>query len=73
MNDDFDNMTYSELLEAAMTSVHLSGKQARRLHRALKRYGDGLDLLVRYPLLPLVVSLTALVVAALVLFSVLPR
>ena len=40
------------------------GKAARELHRKLRRYGDRLPLSMRYPNLPLWISIAAAVSAA---------
>lgn len=70
---EYDSMTYSELLRAVHAAHGVSGKKARRLHRALKRFGDGLPLWDRYPLLPMYISVLAFVVSALALLLLLPR
>lgn len=59
MYNKYENMTRRELLEAAM-SVR-KGKEARKLHHALKKIDpeDGLSFLDRYPNLPLIISIAS--------------
>lgn len=40
-----------------------SGKEARKIHKELKQYGDGLFFLDRYPYFPLWISIISLVVS----------
>lgn len=72
----YDDMTYGELLHAVFATENTSGREARQMHRALKRFGDGLLLRDRYPILslwsrhpswPLYISAFSLVVSVLVL------
>lgn len=46
----YDTLTYSELLEA-VGDIDMTPKEARQAHRALRKYGDGLALHYRYPVL----------------------
>lgn len=43
------------------------GKEARKLHKELKQYGDGLLFLDRYPMLPMIISTAALILSILVI------
>lgn len=53
--------TYRDLLEQLKTAR--TGKECRELHRKLRRFGDGIALMDRYPYLPLAVSIVAFVIS----------
>lgn len=54
-----------EYVRLVMESLKVEpGKAARELHRKLRRYGDRLPLSMRYPNLPLWISLAAAASAA---------
>lgn len=65
MYNKYDNMTRRELWVAAMNVR--KGKEARQLHRALKKFDpkDGLFFLDRYPNLPLIISIASLLLVLL--------
>lgn len=50
---------YDELA-AEVIRKDLSAKEARMLHKALKQYNSGIPLVMRYPNLPLWISIAAL-------------
>lgn len=58
-------LSYEEMLCAIPTVSY--GKEARKLHRALKQYGDGLPLYGRYPNFPIYFSILVLVFSLVVL------
>lgn len=58
----YEGMTYRELLEE--TDRVQYGKQARMLHRELKKHHSGLPMFMRYPNLPLWFSITSLLLVA---------
>ena len=64
MEDRYSDWEYEEL---AMESCRkdLSAKEARMLHKALKKYNSGLPMFKRYPNLPLWISITAVMLVAL--------
>ena len=49
----YDDMTYEELRLVVLATENASGKEARQMHRAMKRFGRGLLLRDRYPILTL--------------------
>lgn len=53
--DKYYSMSYEELLREIPKIKE--GKEARMLHRALRKYGDGLSLMYRYPNFPIYFSL----------------
>lgn len=60
----YDGMTLWELMDES-NRKDLTGKEARMLHKALRKHGDGLPMFMRYPNLPLWISIgTVLLVAA---------
>ena len=59
------NLSYEEMLRVIPTVPY--GKEARDLHRALRKYGDGLPLYGRYPNFPLYFSVFSLVVSLIAL------
>ena len=52
-------MSHRQLLEES-SKKNLSGKEARKLHKALKKHHGGLPLFARYPNLPLWISIATL-------------
>ena len=58
MENRYESMTYPELLHES--DKCLRGKEARQLHRALKKYGSGLPMFIRYPNLPIWFSIIVL-------------
>lgn len=56
-----------EYMELAIESNRkdLSGKEARMLHRELKKYNSGLPMFRRYPNLPLWISIVSLLLVLL--------
>lgn len=52
----YDDMSYFEILTAINEPGFTYGKDARDAHRALKKYGDGLALFMRYPDFPYLLS-----------------
>ena len=58
----YAGMTYRELLEE--TDRVQYGKQARLLHRELRKHNDGLPMFMRYPNLPLWFSITSLLLVS---------
>lgn len=68
MGNRYDGMTYDELLKKIPETQE--GKEARILHRALKKHGDGLHIMYRYPNFPIYFSLFSGVFSAVTLFVV---
>ncbi len=64
-NNKYMELSYEEMLCAIPTISY--GKEARKLHRALRKYGDGLPLYGRYPNFPLYFSIFSLVFSLIVL------
>lgn len=64
-NNEYMKLSYEEMLRAIPTVSY--GKEARKLHRALRKYGDGLPLYGRYPNFPLYFSIFSLVFSLIVL------
>lgn len=56
---DFSSMTYRELMDECQR-LNLSGKEARKIHRELKKYHNGLPMFMRYPNLPLWISIATM-------------
>lgn len=52
---------HQELLKR-IGEVSENPREARKLHKALKEYGDGLPMSIRYPWLPVYISLAALLI-----------
>ena len=52
----YDTMTHEELLSIVNHSEFSYGKEARKIHRALKKYNDGLSIHIRYPDFPYLLS-----------------
>lgn len=61
--NQYEGMTYRQLLEES--NKRLSGKDARRLHRELKKHNSGLPMFMRYPNLPLWISIIAMLLVIL--------
>lgn len=60
----YDGMTLWELMDES-NRKDLTGKEARMLHKALRKHGTGLPLFMRYPNFPLWFSIVIwLLVAA---------
>lgn len=58
--------TYSEIMKDVQKASY--GKERRILHKELKEsYGEGLPLFMRYPDLPMIVSIISLVAATAIL------
>lgn len=69
MKNKYEDMSYKEMSD--MIPKVSYGKEARELHRALKKkYGDGLPLYGRYPDFPIYFSVVALVFSISVLVFV---
>ena len=64
-SNKYADLGYEELL--CMIPTVSCGKEARKLHRSLRKYGDGLPLYGRYPNLPLYLSIFSLVSSLIVL------
>lgn len=56
---EYDGWSYEQLL-IECGSKKLSGKEARAIHRELKKYGSGLPISRRYPNLPIWLSIASL-------------
>lgn len=66
IKNPYTEMTYEQLQEA---SLHISyGKDARMLHRALKKYKSGLPIFMRYPNAPLIAPILSLLLLLLSIF-----
>ena len=52
----YDDLTYEELLRIVNHSEFSYGKEARKIHKALKKYNDGLSIHIRYPDFPYLLS-----------------
>ena len=53
----YDSMTKWEILDSINSDPHYShGKMARQAHRALRKYGDRLPIIYRYPNFPYLLS-----------------
>lgn len=53
--------TYTEICKELQTAT--SPKELRKLHRELKVYGSGIPFVDRYPYIPTVISVIALIIA----------
>lgn len=62
----YDGMSYEELLREIPKASQ--GEEARMIHRALKKYGDGLHMMYRYPNFPIYFSLFSGAFAAVAVF-----
>lgn len=61
---EYEEMTYSELMEAAQTAM--PGKEVRQINKVMKRkYGESFPMCYRYPKLPLVILAVAIAVLVL--------
>lgn len=56
-------LSYQELTELSMNVSY--GKEARMLHKALKKHKSGLPMFMRYPNVPLIVSICSLLIVLL--------
>lgn len=63
-NNKYRDWEYIELA-AESNRKDLTAKEARMLHRALKGYNSGLPLAMRYPNLPLWISIVSLLLVLL--------
>ena len=61
-------MNKKELYEFLNTKHH-SAKEYREIHKALKKFGDGLFMKDRYPYFPIIVSATALIISVAVFIT----
>ena len=57
--DKYNGWSYEELL-LECGSRKLSGKEARAIHKELKKYGSGLPVSMRYPNFPVWISIASL-------------
>lgn len=58
--------TYEEICKDLKTAK--PGKECRKLHKELHDYGDGAPVYLRYPNVPVVISLSSLLLVLLKLF-----
>ena len=63
---EIDTKKLHELYERLATAQ--PGKEARELHKELKKFGDGVPFFYRYPNFPLIISIIALLVSLTKLF-----
>lgn len=59
----YEEMKQCELWDAMQDAGLLrDGKKMRKIHKCLKKYNDGVPFIYRYPYLPIVLSIAALIV-----------
>lgn len=63
---NFDNMSKIELCQY-MNEKPCTAKEYRAVHKAMKKYDDGLEFRLRYPNLPLITAMAALIIDILLL------
>lgn len=64
MKSKYDGWDYFRLADES-NRKNLTGKEARMLHRELKKHHSGLPMFMRYPNLPLWISIIALLLVLL--------
>lgn len=64
MKNKYSGWDYSRLADES-NRKNLTGKEARMLHRELKKHHSGLPMFMRYPNLPLWISIASLLLVLL--------
>lgn len=62
--EEYNAMTERELWDAMQTNNEF---ELRKIHKALKKYGDSVPLMYRYPYFPSYFGVSALIIALVVL------
>lgn len=63
--EEYEKMSFWELMEEYQTAP--KGKECRKIHKAMKKYGDGILFIDRYPDLPYQLSLGTMIFFLLVI------
>lgn len=62
MEKRYEEMTRRELWDAMQVAGEMNdGRSMRKIHKCLKNYNDGVPFMYRYPYLPIVLSVVALI------------
>lgn len=58
----YEEMTRWELWDAMQAAGEMNdGRSMRKIHKCLKKYNDGVPFMYRYPYLPIVLGIAALI------------